>query len=118
MVARVLWEYLARVRISAPRKLIFSTGGGSPEGKQNSLRGKDLVPVQIWVPRIRGCRITAIITPFQGVDEGSTPFTRSTKNSHLAVFEIRIHSHYFAYSITLISLITLTFISPGYFNSS
>ena len=28
MVARMLWEHLVRVRISASRKLIFSTGVG------------------------------------------------------------------------------------------
>ena len=40
--ARVLWEDLVPVQIWMPRKLIFSTGGGSVR-----------FPVQAWVPRLR-----------------------------------------------------------------
>ena len=61
---------------------------------------------------------------------GSNPVSRSTiKQAISACFICKfiiIHytrtqnnlGVYFAYSVTLLSLITLTFISPGYFNSS
>ena len=86
MVARVFWEDLVRVQISAPR-------------------------LRVWC--------SSSTKPFQGLSTGAHPVTRSKIKTDVCVCSTSgFKPAYFAYSITLVSLMTLTFISPGYFSSS
>ena len=78
--------------------------------------------VQVRRPRC-GRRIMAITRLFQGRNVGSIPIARLNQKQAISpVFECLTpdvkQDGYLAYSITRFSRMTLTLISPGYFNSA